>query len=117
MVGVVELVGLVELVEFVELVGGVGIVELVELVGVVGVVELVELVVIVGIVELVELVGVVGSEEKHLSKSEAKRLLKQGAVEVDGKVIKDAEAKVPIYGIVKVGKRRFVRIDTYKNTK
>jgi len=60
---------------------------------------------------------VVGSEEKHLSKSEAKRLLKQGAVEVDGKVIKDAEAKVPIYGIVKVGKRRFVRIDTYKNTK
>lgn len=46
------------------------------------------------------------------SKSEAKRLVEQGGVTIDNKVIKDSNANfVPKDGsIVKVGKRKFVRI-------
>jgi len=45
------------------------------------------------------------------SKSEAKRLIEQGAVEIDGVVIKDWRAKLKIKkdSIIKVGKRKFAR--------
>ncbi|MFH1709573.1 MAG: tyrosine--tRNA ligase [bacterium] len=46
------------------------------------------------------------------SSSEAVRLLEQGAVEVNGKVIKDKRSKIRIDGVVmiKVGKRRFAKL-------
>ncbi|MDD5342740.1 MAG: tyrosine--tRNA ligase [Patescibacteria group bacterium] len=53
---------------------------------------------------------VVCSDEKHLSKSEARRLIKQGAVEIDGKINKDGSVTVQFDAIVKIGKHRFVRV-------
>jgi len=46
------------------------------------------------------------------SRSEAKRLVEQGAVEIDGKVIRDTQQVIrPKEGmIIKVGKRKFLRI-------
>lgn len=45
------------------------------------------------------------------SKSEAKRLINQGAVEIDGKVkIKNEKVKIRDGMIIKVGKKRFVKI-------
>lgn len=46
------------------------------------------------------------------SKSEAKRLVEQGAVEIDGKVIRDTQRVIrPKEGmIIKVGKRKFLKI-------
>ncbi len=46
------------------------------------------------------------------STSEAVRLMAQGAVEVDGKVIKDKDARIKITGemMIRVGKRRFARL-------
>ena len=46
------------------------------------------------------------------SSSEAVRLIEQGAVEVDGKVIKDRKSKIKIEGVViiKAGKRRFAKL-------
>lgn len=46
------------------------------------------------------------------SKSEARRLVVQGGVKVDGRVIKNADEKIEIKEgmVVQVGKRRFVRI-------
>ena len=48
------------------------------------------------------------------SKSEAKRLIKQGGVKLNDEVIKDEKAEVKLKGgeILKVGKRRFVKIKT-----
>ena len=44
------------------------------------------------------------------SKSEATRLIKAGAVEFDGEVVKDIRAKLERGGILRVGKKRFVKI-------
>ena len=46
------------------------------------------------------------------SNSEARRLIQQGAVEVDGTPIKDIDAELQASGeyILKVGKKRFVRV-------
>lgn len=45
------------------------------------------------------------------SKSEARRLLTQGAVEFDGKVIKDIEFCFQQNGVLRVGKKRIVQVD------
>ncbi len=46
------------------------------------------------------------------SKSEARRLIRQGAVEIDGRTIKDAKDKIKLERgiLVRVGKRKFLRI-------
>ena len=44
------------------------------------------------------------------SRSEAKRLIEQGAVDIDGKKVTDAHATVPSGSIIKVGKRRFAKV-------
>jgi tyrosyl-tRNA synthetase len=58
------------------------------------------------------LVNLLMETELVKSKSEARRLIEQGGVEIDGKVIKDREAVVKIKEgmVMKVGKRRFVKI-------
>ena len=45
------------------------------------------------------------------SKSQAKRLLDQGAVEIDGKVEKDSKIKVKEGQVLKVGKRTFAKVE------
>ncbi len=49
--------------------------------------------------------------ENHLAKSrsEAKRLIEQGAVDVDGKKVTDVQMEVTKDSIIKVGKRRYVK--------
>ncbi len=46
------------------------------------------------------------------SNAEAKRLIKQGGIEIEGKKVKDFEQKIKLEkgNVVKVGKRKFVRI-------
>lgn len=44
------------------------------------------------------------------SRSEAKRLLAQGAIEVNGERITQNEVFIPFGALIKVGKRRFVRV-------
>lgn len=46
------------------------------------------------------------------SKSVAKRLLDQGAIEVDGQVIKNAQVDFKDGQVVKIGKKKFVRVTT-----
>lgn len=45
-----------------------------------------------------------------VSRSEAKRLIEQGGVEVDGKTVKDQKYVVEKNSIVKIGKKRFIKI-------
>jgi len=45
------------------------------------------------------------------SKSEARRLIEQGGVRLDGKTLDDPIASFPGPGVLQVGKRRFVRIE------
>ena len=60
----------------------------------------------VGIVDLVFATGLVGS------RSEARRLVEQGGVQVDGERVASVKARVPFRPplVVKLGKRRFARI-------
>jgi tyrosyl-tRNA synthetase len=50
------------------------------------------------------------------SKSEARRLVKQGAVEIDGRRLEEGEGDIPLTFtegdsfVIKVGKRRFARV-------
>ena len=44
------------------------------------------------------------------SRSEAKRLLLQGAIEIDGKRVSSDYASIKNGSVIKVGKRRFVKI-------
>ena len=44
------------------------------------------------------------------SKSEVRRLIKQGAVSVDGKKIDDASLSLRSGQVIKIGKRRFLKI-------
>lgn len=45
------------------------------------------------------------------SKSEAKRLIKEGAVEVDGKTLKDQQVDLKDGQVLKIGKRKFVKVE------
>jgi len=61
----------------------------------------------IGIVDLIKEVGFAPST------SEARRLIKQNAVSIDGEKITDADAEITLEGegkILKVGKRRFAKI-------
>ncbi|GAJ13852.1 unnamed protein product, partial [marine sediment metagenome] len=44
------------------------------------------------------------------SRSEANRLIKQGAVSIDGKKISSGTAPIQSGSIIKVGKRRFAKV-------
>jgi tyrosyl-tRNA synthetase len=44
------------------------------------------------------------------SKSEARRLIQQGGVRLDGQQIADIEQRISTEGVLQVGKRRFVRL-------
>ena len=44
------------------------------------------------------------------SRSEARRLIAQGAVDVDGDTVRETYCRVRIGSIIKVGKRRFVKL-------
>jgi tyrosyl-tRNA synthetase len=45
------------------------------------------------------------------SKSEARRLIEQNGVRLDGETLADANAEFPSPGVLQVGKRRFVRVE------
>lgn len=45
------------------------------------------------------------------SKSEAKRLIKEGAVEVDGQTISESEIELENNQVMRIGKKKFVRIE------
>ena len=55
------------------------------------------------------LVDVIAMEKLASSKTDARRLIKQGAVTIDGKPVTAVEAKAEA-GVLKVGKRKFVKI-------
>jgi tyrosyl-tRNA synthetase len=44
------------------------------------------------------------------SKSEARRLVQQGAVKLDGERITSVEAEIKVGGVLQVGKRRFLQL-------
>ena len=46
------------------------------------------------------------------SKSEARRVVEQGGVKIDGRVVNDYEEKIDVKSgmVVQVGKRRFVKL-------
>ncbi len=58
----------------------------------------------------VELVDFLAENNLAPSKSEAKRLIKEGAIEVDGQTISETEIKFEKNQVMKVGKKKFVRI-------
>jgi tyrosyl-tRNA synthetase len=62
-----------------------------------------------GTVRLTRLLTVTGAAA---SGSDARRLIRQGGVEIDGDVVRDEEARIPIVGErrLRVGKRRFFRV-------
>jgi tyrosyl-tRNA synthetase len=59
--------------------------------------------------KLAKIIALSGSAK---SNSDARRLIQQGAVEVNEKPVKDTDAELPASGeyILRVGKKRFVRI-------
>ncbi len=62
--------------------------------------------------ERMKLVKVMALAKVVSSNSEARRMIQQGAVEVDQKPVKDADAELPATGtyILRVGKKRFVKV-------
>jgi tyrosyl-tRNA synthetase len=58
----------------------------------------------------VDIVAVIVQGHAAPSRSEARRLLAQGAVEVDGQRVTAPQERVRDGSIIKVGKRRFVRV-------
>jgi len=60
-----------------------------------------------GPVDLVEVLVEAGMVR---SRSEARRLLAQGAIEVDGRTVRDPQATIRDGALVRVGKHRFLRI-------
>jgi tyrosyl-tRNA synthetase len=62
-----------------------------------------------GTVRLSRLLTAIGAAA---SGSDARRLIRQGGVEVDGEVVRDEEARIPVAGErrLRVGKRRFFRV-------
>jgi tyrosyl-tRNA synthetase len=59
-----------------------------------------------------DLVRLIVEADPTLSKSEARRLIIQGGVEVDGTVVRELHHRLPVEGeqVLRVGKRRFVRL-------
>lgn len=66
--------------------------------------------------ENMKLVKIMALANVAKSNSEARRLIQQGAVEVDQQPVKDVEALLPVSGsyILRVGKKRFVKISPKK---
>ncbi len=58
----------------------------------------------------VELVDFLAKNNLAASKSEAKRLLKEGAIEIDGRTITESEVKFENNQVMRIGKKKFVRI-------
>jgi tyrosyl-tRNA synthetase len=64
-----------------------------------------------------DIIGLLVEANLAKSRSEAKRLLAQGAIEVDGQKLTETHASLKDGSIIKVGKRRFLRmIDADKRT-
>ncbi|MFA5050814.1 MAG: tyrosine--tRNA ligase [Patescibacteria group bacterium] len=63
--------------------------------------------------EKYKLIDILAEAKFAASKGEARRLIEQGAVEIDGAIIKDwnSEMKLKNKMVIKVGKRRFIKID------
>jgi tyrosyl-tRNA synthetase len=59
--------------------------------------------------KLAKIIALAGAAK---SNSEARRLIQQGAVEVNEKPIKDIDAELPVSGeyILRVGKKRFIKV-------
>ncbi|MFP3974671.1 MAG: tyrosine--tRNA ligase [Dehalococcoidia bacterium] len=62
-----------------------------------------------------DLIDVVVESGLVESRGEAKRLLRQNAVEVDGETVTDASTKVQDGNVIKVGKRRWARVMAEEN--
>jgi len=59
----------------------------------------------------IDLIEVLSSSKLVATKNEARRLLQQKSISVDGKPVRDRELKLPPQGcVLKVGKRRFLKI-------
>lgn len=58
----------------------------------------------------VELVDFLVENNLAPSKSEAKRLIKEGAIEVDGQTVQESEIILENNQVIKIGKKKFVRI-------
>jgi len=64
-----------------------------------------------------DIIGLLVEADLAKSRSEAKRLIAQGAIEVDGQKLTETHAALKDNSIIKVGKRRFLRIiDADKRT-
>jgi len=55
-------------------------------------------------------IDLIHQSELSPTKSEARRLISQGAVSIDGKKVKDLDCLISKPGLLKVGKKRFLRI-------
>ena len=58
----------------------------------------------------IELTDFLAENNLASSKSEAKRLIKEGAVEIDGQTIAESEIELENNQVIRVGKKKFVRI-------
>jgi len=58
----------------------------------------------------IELVDFLAENNLVSSKSEAKRLLKEGAIEIDGQTISESEIKLQNNQVIRIGKKKFIRI-------
>ena len=56
------------------------------------------------------IIPILVGEKLVKSSNEAKRLLAQGAIEVDGNTLTTATVQLHVGSLIRVGKRRFVRI-------
>lgn len=54
---------------------------------------------------------VLADSELVSSRSQGRRMLEQNAVSLDGEKLTDPHAPFPGSGVLKVGKRRFLRVD------
>lgn len=60
----------------------------------------------------IELVDFLAENNLASSKSEAKRLIREGAIEVDGQKVSESEYEFENNQVMKIGKKKFVRIKT-----
>lgn len=51
-----------------------------------------------------------------LSKTQITKLIRDGAVEIDGEVIKDPFLTLEVYSVIKVGKKTYKKIVFYRDT-
>ena len=62
------------------------------------------------VISTIDIPGVLLAKSLVKSRAEAKRLIVQGAVSMDGRVIHESEAQVYADSIIRIGKRRWVKI-------